>query len=152
MTADHDRLIELGARLLVDTNSARAYALVEQPRAYVIAPHGRLTRVDLRAALLEVYADAGELGPRRLLFWETSTAKGFDRDVLEFYKEEPFTELPKPDETAVVSDSRVINMVVSATAIGFRLFTKRSLRTYADIAEAIAGGAEAVADGAGSAG
>lgn len=137
--ADHDRLIELGGRLMIDCGSARAYALASQTRSYVLAAHERLNREDLRAALTVVYEDAGDAGPSRLLFWATSTCTGFDRDVLEFYKEERFKDAPPPDEVAVVTTNRMISMVVSATGIGFRLFTKRALRTYEDIAEAVAG-------------
>lgn len=141
MSADHDKLTELGARLMIDCRSVKAYAVAAQTRTYVFAAHDRMTLDDLREAMHVVYDDAGEPGPARLLFWETSTCKGFDRDVLEFYKEERFKDAPQPDEVAVVTTNRMINMVVSATGIGFRLFTKRTLRTYEDIAAAIASGA-----------
>jgi hypothetical protein len=137
--ADHATLLELGARLLTDCRSAKAYIVASRGRTYVIAAHDRLTLVDLREAMTVVYDHAGERGPARLLFWESSTSKGFDSDVLEFYKEPRFKDAPQPDEVAVVTGSRVINMVVSATGLGFRLFTKRQLRVYDDIAAAIRG-------------
>jgi hypothetical protein len=135
----HQQLVELGASLMSDCDSAKAYLLSDQDRAYVLAAHDRLTRADLRDAMTVIYDHAGERGPARLLFWESPTSKGFDRDVLEFYKEERFKDAPQPDEVAVVTNSRVISMVVSATGIGFRLFTKRQLRVYDDITAAIAG-------------
>lgn len=137
--ADHNALLELGAERLADCRSAKAYAVLSRDRTYVVAAHDRLTLDDLREAMTVVYDHAGERGPARILFWESSTSKGFDRDVLEFYKEDRFKDAPQPDEVAVVSNSRVINMVVSATGLGFRLFTKRQLRVYDDIAAAIAG-------------
>lgn len=137
--ADHQTLLKLGARALIDARSARAYTIPDADRTYILAAHDQLCREDLREAMHVVYDDAGEQGPRRILFWESSTCTGFDRDVLEFYKEDRFKDAPQPDEVAVVTDSRLINMVVSATAIGFRLFTKRKLRTYDDIAAAVAG-------------
>lgn len=137
--ADHQRLLELGARPLIDCRSAKVYSLPAQDRAYVLAAHERLNRADLREAMIAVYDQAGERGPARVLFWESSTCTGFDRDVLEFYKEERFKDAPQPDEVAVVTASKLVSMVVSATAIGFRLFTRRQLRVYEDIAAAIAG-------------
>lgn len=137
--ADHATLHELGAKLLIDSRSAKAYVVPERDRNYVIAAHDRLGLVDLREAMTVVYDHAGERGPARILFWESSTCTGFDRDVLEFYKEERFKDAPQPDEVAVVTNSRLISMVVSATGIGFRLFTKRTLKVYDDIAAAIAG-------------
>jgi hypothetical protein len=137
--ADHTTLLDLGASLLIDCRSAKAYALSKQARAYVLAAHDRLTRTDLREAMTVVYDHAGERGPARILFWESSTCTGFDRDVLEFYKDDRFKDAPQPDEVAVVTNSRLISMVVSATAIGFRLFTKRQLKVYDDIAAAISG-------------
>jgi hypothetical protein len=136
---DHDTLIGLGGRLLVDCRSIKAYALRDQPRAYVLAAHDRMKLDDLREAMHVVYDDAGDAGPRRLLYWETSTCKGFDRDVLDFYKEDRFKDAPQPEEVAVVTSNRLINMVVSATGIGYRLFTSRNLRTYDDIAQAVSG-------------
>jgi hypothetical protein len=149
--ADHATLLELGGHLLIDSRSAKAYlvpargpfgalaALGGARGTYVVRAHERLTLPDLREAMTFVYDHAGERGPARVLFWESSTSKGFDRDVLEFYKDERFKDAPQPDEVAVVTSSRVINMVVSATGLGFRLFTKRQLRVYDDIATAIAG-------------
>jgi hypothetical protein len=137
--ADHATLHELGAKLLIDSRSAKAYAVPKRERNYVIAAHDRLGLADLREAMTVVYDHAGERGPARILFWESSTCTGFDRDVLEFYKEERFKDAPQPDEVAVVTNSRLISMVVSATGIGYRLFTKRQLKVYDDIAAAIAG-------------
>jgi hypothetical protein len=137
--ADHATLLELGAKPLIDCRTAKAYLVPSRGRTYVVAAHDRLTLADLREAMTFVYDHAGEHGPTRILFWESSTSKGFDRDVLEFYKEDRFKDAPQPDEVAVVTGSKVINMVVSATGIGFRLFTKRQLRVYDDIAAAIAG-------------
>ena len=137
--ADHATLLDLGGHLLVDSRSAKAYLVPARGRTYVVRAHDRLTLPDLREAMTVVYDHAGERGPARILFWESSTSKGFDRDVLEFYKEERFKDAPQPEEVAVVTRSRVINMVVSATGIGFRLFTKRQLRVYDDIAAALAG-------------
>jgi hypothetical protein len=136
--ADHAALLELGATSLSDCRSAKAYLVPSRERTYVVAAHDRLTLVDLREAMTAVYDHAGDRGPARILFWESSTSKGFDRDVLEFYKEDRFKDAPQPDEVAVVTNSRLINMVVSATGIGFRLFTKRQLRVYDDLAAAIA--------------
>lgn len=136
---DHAILHELGARLLIDSRSAKAYEVPKRERNYVIAAHDRLTLDDLREAMTVVYDHAGAPGPARILFWESSTCKGFDRDVLEFYKEDRFKDAPQPDEVAVVTNSLLISMVVSATGIGFRLFTKRQLKVYDDIAAAIAG-------------
>ncbi len=137
--ADHATLLEFGAKLLIDSRSAKAYFVPSRGRTYVVAAHDRLTLVDLREAMTIVYDHAGERGPARILFWESSTSKGFDRDVLEFYKEDRFKDAPQPDEVAVVTGSKVINMVVSATGLGFRLFTKRQLKVYDDISAAIAG-------------
>ena len=137
--ADHATLHELGAKLLIDSRSAKAYAVPKRERNYVIAAHDRLALADLREAMTVVYDHAGARGPARILFWESSTCIGFDRDVLEFYKEDRFKDAPQPDEVAVVTNSRLISMVVSATGIGYRLFTKRQLKVYDNIAAAIAG-------------
>ena len=137
--ADHDRLLEMGARHLIETKSAQAYALPSQERTYVLAARDRLSLDDLREAMTVVYDAAGDAGPRRLLFWETKASKGFDRDVLDFYKENRFESAPQPDEVAVVTGSRVVRMVVKTTGIGFRLFTGRNLRVYESIEAAVEG-------------
>jgi hypothetical protein len=136
---DHATLLGLGARFLSDCGTARAYLGPGESHTYVVAVFDRLSLDDLREAMTLVYDQAGEAGPRRLLFWETSRSKGFDRDVLDFYKDERFKHAPQPDEVAVVTGSRVIRMVVAATGIGYRLFTGNNLRVYPDIEAAVAG-------------
>lgn len=62
----------------------------------------------------------------------------YDADVLGYYEDNPHKDAPMPDEVAVVTNNRMIRMVVGATAIGFRMFTGRRLRVYPDLPTAFA--------------
>lgn len=130
-------LDELGPRQLAAREGSRVHTLSARPGTYVIEVSGKLDRALVMHALDAVYRHAGATGPRRVVFWEAAPID-YDADVLGYYEDNPHKDAPMPDEVAVVTNNRMIRMVVGATAIGFRMFTGRRLRVYPDLPTAFA--------------
>ncbi len=135
--ADPELLDELGATTLAEQSGTRVHSLGERPGTYVIAVTGTLDREVVTAAISAIYDHAGAAGPKRVVFWEAAPGVSYERDVLEYYENNPHKDSPQPQEVSVVTTNRMIRMVVSATAIGFRVFTGRRLRAYTDLREAL---------------
>ena len=110
------------------------YAIREfDDHIFVVDVMGRLTNVELKSALDEIWQRADP--PHAVIFAATSEAV-FTQSTLRFYEQDRGRSMPA--HVAVVTENPLHRMVVRAAGVGFSLLTKKYLQSFDTVGEAIA--------------